>query len=153
MPIPDPLKLEFSLFALCRYPELESLHTYLRGMTLSLAQKIGEQGKGGERIHEICEFLKQHYGKNISLNDLAEQFYVSAPYLSRRFKEKTGLTLMEYLEDIRMDKAQEYLVNSEAQIADISEQVGYFEPAYFAKVFKKKYSLSPSEYRQKNKPQ
>jgi two-component system response regulator YesN len=151
MPIPDPLKLEFSLFALCRYTSFKSLYTHLMGMTLSLAQKIEEKGKCGELIHKICEFLKQNYGKDICLNDLAGKFYVSSPYLSRRFREKTGLTLIEYLEDIRMDKAQEYLINSEAQIADISEQVGYMDPAYFAQVFKKKYNLSPSEYRQRNK--
>jgi two-component system response regulator YesN len=82
---------------------------------------------------------------------MADQFFVSPPYLSRRFKEKTGITFGEYLEDIRMDKAQEYLINSEAPIADISERVGYQDPAYFAKVFKQKYHISPREYRHKNK--
>jgi AraC-like DNA-binding protein len=151
MPIPDSLKQEFSLFALCRYPNLESLGAHLNGMVLSLAQKIGGQTRSGELVQEVCEYLKIKYSEEIALNDVAAHFYVSPPYLSRRFREKTGLTFVEYLEDIRMDRAREYLLNSSAQIADISEQVGYLDPAYFAKIFKKKYNLSPSEYRMKNK--
>jgi AraC-like DNA-binding protein/CheY-like chemotaxis protein len=151
MPIPDSLKFEFSLFALCRYPTLESLRTRLNGMILSLAQKIGGQMKNRELVQGVCEFLERNYARGLTLNDLAARFYVSPPYLSRRFKEKTGITFVEYLENIRMDKAREYLINSEAPVADISEQVGYMEPAYFTKVFKRKYKVPPSEYRLKNK--
>ena len=151
LPIPDYLKLDFSLFALCRYRSLQSLQTRLCGMVLSLVQKIGSRERGGELIKNVCDFLKENYAKELTLNDLAGQFYVSIPYLSRRFREKTGLTYVEYLENIRMDKAREYLINSEAQIADVSEQVGYMDPAYFAKIFKRKYELSPSEYRSRNR--
>ena len=151
MPIPDSLKMDLSLFALCRYPTLHSLQARLNGMTLSLARKIGSRERSGELIHTICEFLKQNYTKEMTLNDLAFHFYISPPYLSRRFKEKTGVTLVEYLEDVRLDKAREYLVNSEAQIADICQQVGYMDPAYFAKLFKRKFNVSPSEYRLRNK--
>lgn len=149
--IPDSLRLELSLFSLCRYHTLESLLTHLAGMTVSLAQKIAARLGSGELIPGVCEFLKQKYQENITLNYTADKFFVTPSYLSRRFREKTGITFGEYLEDIRMDKAQEYLINSQAPIADISEQVGYQDPAYFAKVFKQKYHLSPSEYRHKNK--
>ena len=151
MPIPDSIKMELSLFAICRYPTLDSLRARLNGMVLSLAQKIGIESRSGELIHNVCEFLKQNYAEELTLNDLARHFYVSPPYLSRRFRKKTGITFVEYLEDIRMDKAKEYLTNSEVQIADVSEQVGYLDPAYFAKVFKRKYRMSPSEYRFQNK--
>jgi two-component system response regulator YesN len=151
MLIPDSLKLELSLFALCRYRTVESLLTRLCGMTVSMARKISLQGGGGgELVHDICEFLGEKYHENINLNYVADLFFVTPPYLSRRFKEKTGITFGEYLEDIRMDKAQEYLINTEAPIADISERVGYQDPAYFAKVFKQKYHISPSEYRHKH---
>jgi two-component system response regulator YesN len=151
MPIPDPLKPELSLFALCRYHTTESLLTRLCGMTVSLAQKIAVRERRGELVHDICRFLQEKYPENINLNYVADLFFVTPSYLSRRFKEKTGVTFGEYLEDIRMDKAQEYLINTEAPIADISERVGYQEPAYFAKVFKQKYHLSPSEYRFRHK--
>jgi two-component system response regulator YesN len=152
IPIPDSLKLELSLFALCRYNTVESLLTRLCGMTVSLARKIaGSGGGGGEIVHRVCEFLEEKYQENINLNSIADLFFITPPYLSRRFKEKTGITFGEYLEDIRMDKAQEYLINSEAPIADIAERVGYQDQAYFARVFKQKYHISPREYRLRHK--
>jgi two-component system response regulator YesN len=147
LPIPNPLKAGFSPFALCRYPSLESLRDQLCGVIAALTQKIGEKGRGGELISTICEYLKQNYMENITQNDLASHFYVTPPYLSRRFKEKMGTTYGEYLENIRMEKALEYLEESEAQIVEISEKVGYKDPNYFTKVFKKKYQKSPSDYR------
>jgi two-component system response regulator YesN len=153
MPIPDLLKLELSLFVLCRYHTTESLLTRLCGMTVSLARKIAlREGGRTELVHDVCKFLKEKYHENINLNYVADLFFVTPPYLSRRFKEKTGINFGEYLEDIRIDKALEYLINTEAPIADISEQVGYQEPAYFTKVFKQKYRISPREYRIRHKP-
>jgi two-component system response regulator YesN len=153
IPIPDSLKLELSLFALCRYNTAAALLTRLCGMTVSLVRKIAAAGaEGGDIIHRVCEFLEEKYQENINLNSMADLFFVTPPYLSRRFKEKTGITFGEYLEDIRMDKAQEYLINSEAPIADIAEQVGYQDQAYFARVFKQKYHISPREYRLRHKP-
>jgi two-component system response regulator YesN len=149
--IPDFLKLELTLFSLCRYHTPESILAHLTGMTVSLAQKITNQGGNGELISGVCEFLERRYQENITLNYAADQFFVSPSYLSRRFKEKTGITFGKYLEDIRMDRALEYLINSQAPVADISKQVGYQDPAYFAKIFKQKYHLSPSEYRHKNR--
>ena len=147
IPIPEHLKLEFSLFALCRYPNLKALWTHLCGTVEALAQKIGSKRRSGELIHSVCEYLSSNYREDVSLNELAAYFYVSPPYLSRRFREKTGNTLGEYLEDIRMEKAREYLEQSESLIIEVAEQVGYLDPNYFAKVFKKKYHLSPSDYR------
>jgi two-component system response regulator YesN len=151
IPIPEQLKNALSLFALCRYPKPETLRAQLCGMITALAGAIGSEHRKRELIPSVCDYLKQNYMNSITLNDLANHFYVSPSYLSRRFKEKMRLTLVQFLEDIRMEKAQEYLADSEAQIFDISEQVGYLDPNYFAKVFKKKFHISPSDYRQQRK--
>jgi AraC-like DNA-binding protein len=145
--MPGPLKLELSLFALCRYPNLKTLEAFLSGTASSLARIIGAAGRSRELIPGVIEYLKRNYRNNITLSDLSGHFYVSPSYLSRRFREKTGLTLVEYLEEIRLEKAEEYLASSEAKITDISEQVGYMDPNYFSKIFKRKYHLSPSDYR------
>ncbi|MDR1949420.1 MAG: helix-turn-helix domain-containing protein [Spirochaetaceae bacterium] len=145
--MPGPLKLELSPFALCRYQNRETLRNFLCGAASSLARTIGAEGRSGELIQGVIEYLKQNYRNNITLNDVSGHFYVTAPYLSRRFREKTGLTFVEYLEEIRLEKAEEYLTASDTKITDISEQVGYMDPNYFSKVFKRKYRLSPSDYR------
>ncbi|MDR1655786.1 MAG: helix-turn-helix domain-containing protein, partial [Treponema sp.] len=147
IPMPGPLKLELSPFALCRYPNMKTLKAFLGGTASSLARIIGETGRSRELIPGVIEYLKQNYRNNITLNDLSGHFYVTPSYLSRRFREKTGLTLVEYLEEIRLEKAEEYLTSSDTKITDISEQVGYMDPNYFSKIFKRKYRLSPSDYR------
>jgi len=98
-------------------------------------------------IREVCAWLRQHYRDDITLAKLADTFYVSAPYLSRRFHEKTGVTIGQYLEDVRLEAARDLLKNTSAPIADIGSSVGYLDSAYFARVFRKKYTQSPSEYR------
>jgi two-component system response regulator YesN len=145
--MPGSLKLELSPFALCRYQNLKTLETFLSGTASSLARIIGASGRSRELIPGVIEYLKQNYRNNITLNDLSGHFYVTPSYLSRRFREKTGLTFVEYLEEIRLEKAKEYLTSSDAKITDISEQVGYLDPNYFSKIFKRKYHLSPSDYR------
>jgi two-component system response regulator YesN len=145
--MPGPLKLELSPFALCRYPNLETLKAFLSGTASSLARIIGVAGRSRELIPGVVEYLKQNYRNNITLNDLSGHFYVTPSYLCRRFREKTGLTLVEYLEEMRLEKAEEYLTSSDTKITDISEQVGYMDPNYFSKIFKRKYRLSPSDYR------
>jgi two-component system response regulator YesN len=145
--MPGLLKLELSPFALCRYQSLEALRTFLCGIASSLARTIGARGRSGELIREVIEYLKQHYRDNINLGDVSGHFYVTPQYLSRRFRKKTGLTFVEYLEDIRLEKAEEYLTSSDTKITDISELVGYLDPNYFSRIFKRKYRLSPSSYR------
>ncbi|MDR2477505.1 MAG: response regulator [Treponema sp.] len=147
IPMPVSLKLELSPFALCRFQTLENLKTFLCGAASTLAKNISDQERKSELIQSVIDYIRQNYRKDVSLNYLARQFFVTPPYLSRRFKEKTGLTFIEYLEDIRLEKAEEFLAGSDAKINDISEQVGYMDPNYFAKVFRRKYHLSPSDYR------
>jgi two-component system response regulator YesN len=145
--MPGLLKLELSPFALCRYRNQDALRTFLCGIASSLARNIGAGGRSGELIRGVTEYLKHHYRNNITLRNVSDHFYVTPQYLSRRFKKKTGLTFVEYLEEIRLEKAEEYLTASDTKIADISELVGYLDPNYFSRIFKRKYRLSPSSYR------
>ena len=145
--MPPALKLELSPFALCRFPDLQALRAFLSGSASSLAEAVGAESPRGDLIGEVIEYLRQHYREGISLNTLAREFFITPPYLSRRFREKTGLTFVEYLEELRLEKAEAYLLASDAKITGIAGQVGYLDPNYFAKVFKKKYGLSPSDYR------
>jgi two-component system, response regulator YesN len=149
--MPGRMKTELSPFALCRYPTLESLRAFVCGAAAALVRSIGAEGRGGDLIAKVIEHLKKNYREDISLNDLSGLFYVSPSYLSRRFKEKTGLSFVEYLEEIRLQKAEEYLTASSIKITEIAEQVGYLDPNYFSKVFKRKFRLSPSDYRQSNR--
>lgn len=98
-------------------------------------------------IQEIQHFICCHYAENISLNSLAEQFYLHPNYLSRLFKEKTGHNFVEYLTEIRMEKVKELLRSSNKKIIEICDMTGYDNPRYFSKVFKQYTGMTPREYR------
>ena len=99
-------------------------------------------------IREIQLFIRQHYSENITLNSLAEQFYLHSNYLSKLFKEKTGKNFIEYLTEVRMEKAKELLGSSDYKIVEICTMCGYDNPRYLSKVFKQYTGMTPREYRE-----
>lgn len=112
-------------------------------------ERTDEKQLGKGVIREIQLFIRQNYSKNITLNMLAEQFYLHPNYLSRLFKEKTGKNFVEYMTEIRMEQVKKLLENPDNRIADISIMVGYDNARYFNKVFKQYMGMTPSEYREK----
>ena len=106
--------------------------SYLEWVTRSLEHADNHQISGGV-VAEIQNFIRQHYQENISLNMLAEQFYMHPNYLSRLFKEKTGKNFVDYLVQIRMQKVKELLKNSDYKIIEICSMVGYDNPRSFSK--------------------
>lgn len=103
---------------------------------------------GGGVIKEVQLFIRRHYNETITLNMLADQFYLHPNYLSRLFKEKTGKNFVEYMTEVRMEKVKEMLKDPEKKVASISTMAGYENPRYFSKVFKQFTGMTPSEYRE-----
>ncbi|MDF2879370.1 MAG: transcriptional regulator, AraC family [Clostridia bacterium] len=101
------------------------------------------------KVHEVAHYIAENYSKANSLDDLSRRFYVSKCYLSRIFKEVTGFTLNEYINIHRIKQAQELLVNSNYNITEIAETLGYDSITYFERVFKKYAETSPLKYRKK----
>lgn len=94
----------------------------------------------------IC-IIQNQYTENLSLDDVAQQVFISPYYLSHLFREELGVTFLEYLTRTRMDEAKRLLSDRSLTIMDISTQVGYEDPNYFSKVFKKNIGVSPNQYR------
>jgi len=103
----------------------------------------------GVVVHTITEYFKAHYMEHISVDEIASSAYMSATYVTRIFKEVTGDTPINYLIGIRLEKAAELLREGKMHIQEISKAVGYEDPYYFSKLFKKRYAVSPTEYRKK----
>lgn len=102
-----------------------------------------------KKVHEIAEFINENYQKQISLTQISEDFYISKSYLSRIFKEVTGFTVHEYLNIVRIKKAQYLLENTDISITSVAEKVGYDSITYFERVFKKYFEIAPLRYRKK----
>ena len=88
---------------------------------------------------------------DIGIAQIAGQLSVSSNYLSTVFHKKTGVTFMKYLTRIRMIKAGEMLLNTNLQIKQIAEGVGYFSTRHFTKLFTEAFEQYPSDYRKMSK--
>lgn len=102
-------------------------------------------------VNHTIYYLENHHQEDITLNKLADMLYISPPYLSKVFRSVTGVSPIKYLIEIRLKHASELLLRTSSPIKEIAEQVGYQDPFYFSKLFKKHYHLSPSDYRKSNR--
>lgn len=99
-------------------------------------------------ISGILGFIKNNY-TTATLASVAESFGYSTSYLSKLIKKHTGLNFTDILHDLKLQSACNYLIHSDLTVEKINEIIGYNDTSYFSKVFRKKYGLSPSSYRQK----
>lgn len=105
------------------------------------------RNKNAELIEKIKGYVAEHLEEDLSLNAIAEVFYLSPRYFSRLFKQTTGENFVDFVTRMRMKKAEEMLRNSELNIEQIAMKVNYSNPAYFTKKFKEQYGMTPSQYR------
>lgn len=98
-------------------------------------------------IEQAKDYIRSNYSRDISLDDVSRVVNISPYYFSKIFKESTGENFIEYLTGIRIDKAKELLGNTELSMKEICAMVGYSEPNYFSRSFKKNVGITPTEYR------
>jgi len=104
-----------------------------------------------QSIAAVRNYINDHMKEEITLASLADQFHFSPQYLAKKFKEEYRTTIMNYLVQLRMDKACSLLSHTELTIQEIAEESGFEELNYFSKVFKKHFGMSPTSYRKKYK--
>lgn len=96
-------------------------------------------------VEQIVGYFEDHYAEKISLDQIAENMYLSPFYISRIFKSETGDTPIRHLINIRLEKARELLLSGFAgSIKEVAQQVGYDDAYHFSKLFKKRYGYPPS---------
>ena len=98
-------------------------------------------------IDQIDRFIRQNYQNNITLQDIADAVHVSSAYVSRLYRNKTGITITEAINNIRIEQAKLLLEQSSCRVYEVAQQVGFEDAAYFTNVFTKRVGCSPSEYR------
>ena len=110
-------------------------------------------GRHGEQ-RRLSALARQHIREHaadsqLSLMQVCNHLSVSLSHFSTLFKEETGSTFIEFLTDVRMERAKELLLNTDQMLYAIAEQVGYDNPAYFTVAFKKQTGMSPREFRKR----
>jgi len=98
-------------------------------------------------IYEIEKYLQTHYDRDVKLQEIADRFYLSREYISRKFKQEFGENISDYIVKFRMEKAKNLLTNSQLKIYEIANMIGYQDDKYFRKVFKKVEGITPNEFR------
>ena len=133
---------------------LEEIENYIR---MLLKKIIGVRDTiSGRRYSDIIEIAKDQIRKTymsdeISLNTIAAEVGMSPSYFSSIFSKEMGKTFVEYLTEIRMDRAKELLMCSSMKTSEIGYEVGYKDPHYFSYIFKKTQNCTPKEFRARGK--
>ncbi|MBO4290940.1 MAG: response regulator [Lachnospiraceae bacterium] len=130
--------------------ELGELEDWFLNKITDVCQMIvgSQQKKAQGTIDQAVQYIKAHFQKEISLVDVSRQVNVSPYYFSKIFKEATGENFIEYLTNLRIEKAKELLLETEYSVKEICLQVGYSEPNYFSRSFKKNVGVTPTEYKE-----
>lgn len=101
------------------------------------------------KIIEANNYILKFYYKDISLDDVSREVDISPYYFSKLYKEETGENFIDYLTKIRINKAKELLEDNSLSIKEICISVGYSDPNYFSRIFKKCTGITPTRYREK----
>jgi AraC-like DNA-binding protein len=104
-----------------------------------------------QTIEKAIELLQQQYKSDVSLDSCADVLKMSPFVLSKAFKEVVGINFIDYLTNIRLDKARELLRETDLKISEVAGEVGY-QHSYFNRLFKKQEGITPSLYREMSRP-
>ncbi len=98
-------------------------------------------------IQQVIEYLNEHYMDDILLDDLSRRFFISRAYLTRSFRQMTGVTIVQYLTVIRIRQACVLLKETNESITSIAEKCGFSNATYFENVFRRLRGMTPGRYR------
>lgn len=100
-----------------------------------------------ETIRLVIDYVDRSYHEAVTLGTFCGEYHFNLQYISRLFKQETGMTFRDYLQKVRIEKSCELLGASTMSITEIAQQVGYGDAKFFTRIFKRKMKTSPREYR------
>lgn len=141
--------------ALCaRIPELDTQQALFGAVLAFAARCVRTQREPGAAQEEgvsaaVQKILQRRYAQRLTIEDVAREVHLSANYLSVRFKQETGETILDCLTRIRMEHARLLLERGELTVYQAAEAAGYTDAAYFTRMFKRTFGMTPAEYRRR----
>ncbi|MBP5312896.1 MAG: helix-turn-helix domain-containing protein [Clostridia bacterium] len=123
-------------------------------MILDFTERVESlhRGKNSTKlVTDVANYVRHHLSEPISVESMAEEFYISRPYLSAKFRKETGQTLTDFILSEKTEEAKRLLRYSDKSLLSISEYLGFSSQSHFIRVFKKYAGANPGEYREKHK--
>jgi YesN/AraC family two-component response regulator len=99
------------------------------------------------RISTIAKYINMNYSQNVTLTSISQSFYISKFFLSRSFKETTGVSVTDFINRKRVNEAANLLENTNMSLIEIASAVGFNNQPYFIKIFKHYHGVPPGQYR------
>jgi two-component system response regulator YesN len=133
-----------------RYPDWTAFSAALTRSLGRMLDRIREAQPHNRPVETVKAYIREHYAEELELHRLAEKVYLTPSYLSKLFKTETGETITDYIISVRIERAKEMLRGDpRLKTYEAGERVGYPDPAYFNKLFKKVVGMTPREYRER----
>lgn len=124
-----------------------NLLNWINKFTMAIIMKTKAESQMPHYIHVGIKYMDTHYMDNISLKTISDKVYLNHWYFSTQFKKYMGVTFSDYLNQIRVHKAKEFLKQKDLKVYQVAEMVGFQDAAYFSTVFRSIESMSPKEYK------
>ena len=99
------------------------------------------------RSRQVKTYIEENYNQDVNLDSLSRLVFLNPIYLSSMFKQETGISITDYIIEVRLKKAKELLADTPMFIGEIASAVGYKDTRYFSKLFLKHVGIKPTEYR------
>lgn len=131
--------------------ELESLH---HQAIISLCTYVGQARHNqiaNPTIRRVIDYITAHIREKVTSSTISHDLSISLAYLSSRFKEATGMTLMKFITTVKIDEAKNMLKFTSKSLTEISNNLSFSSQSYFQNVFKKEVGMTPKEFREQNR--
>lgn len=150
---------DFSDFSLKFFRQLDRLqtvdefHEWLADTVVKIIDVLGKYRNSKKRkvIEKAVEYVNSHFTESITLNGVADKFFLNASYFCKVFREEMGESFTKYFMNLRIQKAKELLTDPTRKVYEIAGMVGYDDVQYFTKIFKSISGVTPMQYREKIK--
>lgn len=130
--------------------DLDELLTAVERVTRRRRTEPVEHSAAAKAVRDVVRFVAEHYTEPLALDDLAAMAGMSRDAFARVFREVVGLSLRDYLLDLRVERARQLLLGSSRSLTDIAQDSGFYDLPHLDKAFRRRFSLSPSDYRRQS---
>lgn len=134
--------------------EASVVERWLAGAVREIAALVAHvyEKRSKALVRNAVKYIEEHYGASLSYKDVAKEVYVSPSYFLSLFKRETGLTFVDYLTELRMERAKALLAGSDKSITEIAYEVGFNNSNYFSSTFRRLVGTTAKEYRARSRP-